>query len=456
MTITADTATYEPTDAIIAAEMACLGAAVQSRDAAETMAEILRPGDFYRPKHQLVAEALDRIIETGGDVSPVAVLDELRRGGTASDHLNGNDLHKLVEHYSTSLAYDARRVADDAARRRVVEALTSAQQIASKPGFEADIDLDAIRQKLDAAVANETSSDLPTVGDLLIDHLESLEQQLDDKDVVPPPYADLMRLLPGLRPGQLIVVGARPGVGKSVVSLDFARYAAIQLKLPTLMISLEMSNPEIMNRLIAAEAMVDLGRLTGHTLTDEDRIRIARVQGRIFDAPLTLDDNPHCTLGHVRARLRGMARTDPCRLLIIDYLSLMTSPKAESREREVAELSRGLKLIAKEFQVPILCAHQLNRESTKRADKRPVLADLRESGAVEQDADIVLLLHREDIHDKESPRAGEIDVQIEKNRNGPRGVVTAAFQGHYGRATNMARDPQAPHNYGPSSWEETP
>jgi replicative DNA helicase len=347
-------------------------------------------------------------------------------------------------HYSTSLDYDVRRVAADAARRRVLQALISGQSVAGRPSFDPETDIDAIRQGLDAAVSREIGRALPTVGDLLIEHLEELEQPLGDEDAVPPPYADLMAMLPGLRPGQLVVVGARPGVGKSVVSLDWARYAAIQLKLPVLYVSLEMSNAEIMNRLIAAEARVDLGRINAHALTDDDRKRIAAAQGRIFDAPLVLDDSPHVTVGHIRARLRGMARTAPCRLLIIDYLALMTAPKAESREREVAELSRALKLIAKEFEVPIIAAHQLNRESTKRADKRPALADLRESGAVEQDADIVILLHREDIHDRESPRAGEIDIAVEKNRNGPRGLAVAAFQGHFGRAVDMARDPKTP------------
>lgn len=438
---------YEPNDAVIAAEMAVLGTAMQSRAAAETMATILRPENFYGSKHQLIAEAVDALIETGSPVSPVAVLDELRRRGTASEHLGGVELHRMVESYSTDLPYVADIVRRAAATRRLFQELDAARQFAGRADFDPDTDIDTIRQRLDAAVTRELGRALPTVGDLLIDHLEELEQELSNEDVVPPPYADMMALIPGLRPGQLVVVGARPGVGKSVVSLDWARYAAIQLKLPTLLVSLEMSNAEIMNRLLAAEARVELGRINAHKLTDDDRKRIAQAQGRIFDAPLTLDDSPHCTIGHLRARLRGMARADPCRLLIVDYLALMQAPKAESREREVAELSRALKLLAKEFDVPVLAAHQLNRESTKRADKRPALADLRESGAVEQDADIVLLLHREDVHDRESPRAGELDIQVEKNRNGPRGVVTAAFQGHYGRAVDMAhyQTPPNPH-----------
>lgn len=440
---------YAPADSVIAAEMACLGISIQDQAAAEAIAGILRPDDFYRSKHQLVAEAIDGLIENGTTVSPVAVLDELRRRGTLSEQLAGGDLMKLVEWRSTSPEHDAQIVADDAGRRRVLHALAAGQQIAARPGFDPDADLDQIRQRIEQAASRTAPRVLPTVGDLLIEHLEELEETPGDEDSVPPPYADLLAYVPGLRAGQLVVIGARPGVGKSVVSLDFARYAAVHLKLPTLMISLEMSNAEIMNRLIAAEAKVELGHLTGHALTDGDRTRIAHAQDRLFDAPLSLDDQPHCTVGHIRARLRGMARTSPCRLLIVDYLGLMTAPKAESREREVAELSRSLKLLAKEFSLPVIAAHQLNRESTKRSDKRPALADLRESGAVEQDADIVLLLHREDVHERETPRAGELDVQVEKNRNGPRGTVTVAFQGHYGRAVDMARDHQTPPHGGP-------
>lgn len=431
-----------PADSVIAAETAILGAAIQDTSAAARMFELVRTGDFWKNRHQIIAGAVEDLVSRGLPVSPVSVLNELRMLGRLGDNLDGNDLYALVERRSSSLDYDAAIVARDAERRRILFELSGALSEAARPGFDPEAGLDTIRERLDQTAARTAPGTLPTVGELLIDHLEDLEGTPGDEGSVPLPYKDLTAHIPGLRPGQLIVIGARPGVGKSVVSLDFARHSALEKKLPTLMISLEMSNAEIMNRLIAAEAKVGLGHLTGHALDDDDRERIAHVQDRIFDAPLILDDQPICTVGHVRARLRGMARTDPCRLLIIDYLGLMAAPKAESREREVAELSRSLKLLAKEFSLPVIAAHQLNRESTKRSDKRPALSDLRESGAVEQDADIVLLLHREDVHERESPRAGQLDIAVEKNRNGPRGVVTVAFQGHYARGVDMAHMPR--------------
>lgn len=226
----------------------------------------------------------------------------------------------------------------------------------------------------------------------------------------------------------------------STVAMDFARNAAVRLKRRTLFFSLEMTHDELADRILSAEGKVELGRIRDGKLTDEDWDRIAHASPRILEAPLVVDDSPHCTLGRIRARLRGMSRTDPARLVIVDYLGLMDPPKADSRERQVAELSRGLKLLAKEFHVPIIALSQLNRESTKRSDRRPAMSELRDSGAVEQDADIVILLHREDAFEKESPRAGEMDLIVEKNRNGATGTVVVAWQGHYSRAMNMAQE----------------
>lgn len=446
MTIDAQTDADEPTDAVIAAEIACLGLAIQSPAAAEAMAAILRPEDFYRSRHQLVAEALDALIEAGSPVSPVAVLDELRRRGTTSDNLGGIELHRMMERRSTSLDHDARRVSNDAARRRMLQALVTARQIAGKPGFDVDADTDAIRSTIDRATAKVTGDQPPTIGEVVLRRLDALEAGEPTVDAVPLPWADMHRLLAGLRPGQLVVIGARPGVGKSVTGLDIARCAAVRNGMPTLLHSLEMTAAEVADRLMAAEATVELSRLREENLQPMDWERIARVQDRVQDAPLIVDDDPRVTLARVRARLRGMARTAPAKLAIIDYLGLMTAPKAESRERAVAELSRGLKLMAMEFGVAIVALHQLNRESLKRNDKRPTMADLRDSGAVEQDADVVILLHREDAHDKESPRSGELDLIVDKNRSGPTGLVSVAFQGHYARTGDMA----------PAHWPTAP
>lgn len=430
-----------PVDAVIAAEMAVLGAAIESRAAAEAMAEVVTSRDFWKSKHQAVAESVERLVESGRPVNPTSVLADLTVAGTVTQVGAGPGLMALLERRTSGLRHDAELIARDAVRRRVLEALASAQQMAASPGFNPDADVDAIRQRLDGAASAYDGDRLPTIGELLIKRLDELEKPLTAEDSVPPPWIDLEMLVTGLRPGQVVVIGARPAIGKSVVGLGFARHAAVRLGLPTLLFSLEMTAAEVTDRLIAAEAGVSLRELQRHALGEDDWRRIARVSERVQEAPLVVDDNPRCTLARIRARLRGMTRRDRARLVVVDYVGLMDAPRADSRERQVAELSRGLKLLATEFGVPIVALHQLNRESMKRSDRRPTMSDLRESGAIEADADLIILLHREDAYDKESPRSGEMDLIVDKNRNGPTTSITVAFQGHYARAVDMAPEP---------------
>lgn len=435
---------WAPSDAVIAAEQSVIGYAIQSRGAAETAAEIVRAQDFYVPRHQLVFEAVTALIDDGKDVDPVAVLGELTRRDTVRQVGAGPGLADLMSRAGTGeLRYCAGVVRDDAMRRAISEIGPLIGQVTASADFDLDRHVDLIRQRLDAATSRVTGDRLPTIGEIVLRRLDELESDLP-VDSVELPYADLQVMLSGLRPGQVVVIGARPGVGKTISGLDFARHAAMRLKLPTLFFSLEMSESEIGDRSLAAESKVGLKAIRENELSKDDWDRIARKQDAIQLAPLVVDDSAHCTLGRIRARLRGMARTDPARLVVVDYLGLMEAPKADNRERQVAELSRGIKLLAKEFKVPIVALSQLNRESTKRNDRRPTMSELRDSGAIEQDADIVILLHREDAYDKESPRAGEMDVIVEKNRNGPTGVVTVAFQGHFARAVDMAKPAWSP------------
>jgi replicative DNA helicase len=225
----------------------------------------------------------------------------------------------------------------------------------------------------------------------------------------------------------------------STVSMDFARNAAVRHNLPSAIFSLEMSKIEIVTRLLAAEARVPLHVLRSGQLSDDDWTRLARRMGEISEAPIFVDDTPNMTLMEIRAKARRLRQRHDLKLVVVDYLQLMTSPKrVESRQQEVAELSRGLKLLAKEIECPVIAVSQLNRGPEQRTDKRPQLSDLRESGSIEQDADVVILLHRDDYYDKESPRAGEADFIVAKHRNGPTDTVTVAAQLHFSRFVDMA------------------
>ncbi|WP_285733241.1 replicative DNA helicase [Nocardiopsis sp. ATB16-24] len=225
----------------------------------------------------------------------------------------------------------------------------------------------------------------------------------------------------------------------STLALDFARAASIKNDMTTVFFSLEMGRNEIVMRLLSAEARVPLHTMRSGLMTDEDWARLARRMGEVANAPLFIDDSPNMSMMEIRAKCRRLKQQHDLKLVIVDYLQLMSSPgRVESRQQEVSEMSRSLKLLAKELEVPVVALSQLNRGPEQRTDKRPQVSDLRESGSIEQDADMVILLYREDVHDKESPRAGEADIIVAKHRNGPTADVTVAFQGHYSRFVDMA------------------
>jgi replicative DNA helicase len=225
----------------------------------------------------------------------------------------------------------------------------------------------------------------------------------------------------------------------STLALDLARAASVANGLTSVLFSLEMSRNEVTMRLLSAEARVPLHHMRTGQMGDEDWTRLARRMSEVVNAPLFIDDSPNMSMMEIRAKCRRLKQRNDLRLVIIDYLQLMTSPRrVENRQQEVSDMSRSLKLLAKELNVPVVAVAQLNRGPEQRTDKRPLLADLRESGSIEQDSDVVILLHREDAYERESPRAGEADFIVAKHRNGPTTTVTVAFQGHFSRFVDMA------------------
>ncbi len=444
---TIDVSGWAPGPDVIAAEQAVVGAVIQSRTTCEAAAEVVRPQDFHIPAHRVIYSAALELAETGKPVDPAAVMNILAASGDLEVVGGGPNLHTLMQWavVGAAVTYHARIVAEDAVRRRLHEAGQRIQHIASGGGFDLEADPDAARKFLEEALEQADGGETVAAAELIISVMDDLESPQTEQPGLPTGYRDLDDMIPGLRPGQLIVVGARPGCGKSTLGLDIARNVAVRHKEPALLVSLEMSKVEVMHRLIAAEGRVDLGKIQKRDLESADWERIAKASSRISESKLFIDDTPECGLAHIRARLRGMQRTEGCRLVVIDYLQLMAAGRAENRQQQVADLSRGLKLIAREFSVPIVVLAQLNRGSEHRQDKRPLPSDLRESGAVEQDADVILLLHRDDMHNPESKRVGEIDVHVAKQRQGRTGTVVLGWQGHYGRCTDMA----------PESWSPT-
>ncbi|MBU8820889.1 AAA family ATPase, partial [Mycolicibacterium goodii] len=273
-----------------------------------------------------------------------------------------------------------------------------------------------------------------------MDEIDAIASQGGIARGVPTGFTELDEITNGLHAGQMITVAARPGCGKSTLALDFMRSCSIKHRMASVIFSLEMSKSEIVMRLLSAEARVRLSSMRSGNMTDDDWTRLARRMSEISEAPLYIDDSPNLTMMEIRAKARRLAQKTDLRLIVVDYMQLMTSGKKyESRQQEVSDFSRSLKLMAKELDVPVVVISQLNRGPEQRTDKRPMVSDLRESGAIEQDSDMVLLLHRPDAFDRDDPRAGEADLILGKHRNGPTATITVAHQLHYSRFTNMAR-----------------
>ena len=428
----------------IIAEQAVLGSAIQSSEAAAEALALLRPEYFSRTVHQVVFEAVGRLAGAGDPVEPVSVMSELSRAGMLAKirsrdlGTGGVFLHSLMQH-AGSVAYHAPKIIAAARQRNLRNALTSCEAIAAREEFDPDVHLEQIRTLIDEASAFAAPAPLRPNSEAVLRVLDAL--QAGTEPGISTGYPDLDDAIGGLRPASLIVVGARPGVGKTQLGFCIADHVGTRLSLPALFASLEMTEDELTERRISAASKVPMFDIVRHRVSDAEWEMIRRAQDRLLNTQLYVDDTSGVSLAHIRGRLRAMARTGtPARLAVIDYLGFMDAPKSESRQQAVAGLARGAKSLAREFAIPVILLAQLNRGPESRSDKAPVASDLRESGEIEQTADIVILLHREDAYEPESPRAGEIDLIVRKNRQGPLCTITMGFQGHYGRIVSMAPD----------------
>ena len=427
------------------AEQSVLGGMLLSKDAIADVVDRIRGADFYQPSHELIFETVMALYGQGEPADAVTVAAALSRSGDLQRVGGASYLHTLVASVPTAAnaGYYADIVREKAILRRLVTAGTRIAQL----GYSAQGEVDAIVDRAQAEVydvtSDRTSEDYQVLADLMHDAMQEIETIANRGGGmvgVPTGFTDLDALTNGLHPGQMIVVAARPAVGKSTVGLDFARSASIKHGLTSAIFSLEMSRTEIVMRLLSAEAQIALQHMRSGSMSEADWSRMAKHMSRVSEAPLFIDDSPNLTMMEIRAKCRRLKQRNDLRLVIIDYMQLMTSGrKVESRQQEVSEFSRSMKLLAKELDVPVIAISQLNRGPEQRTDKRPMVSDLRESGSIEQDADIVMLLHREDMYEPESMRAGEADFIIAKHRNGPTATISVAFQGHYSRFVDLAR-----------------
>jgi replicative DNA helicase len=430
----------------LAAEQCVLGAMLLSKDAIADVSETIRDTDFYRPAHEIVFDAITDLYARGEPADAITVAAELTRRGEMARIGGAPYLHTLVASVplAANAGYYAHIVREKAILRRLVEAGTKIVQIGYAGEGEVDDVVDQAQAEIYQVTEKRTTEDYAPLKDIMegaLDEIEAIDSRGDAMIGVPTGFTDLDELTNGLHPGQMIIVAARPAMGKSTLGLDFARSASIKHGLTSCIFSLEMSRTEITMRLLSAEAKVPLHHMRNGKMTDDDWAKLARKMGEVSEAPLFIDDSPNLTMMEIRAKARRLKQRHDLKMIIIDYMQLMTSgKKVESRQLEVSEFSRSIKLLAKELEVPVIAISQLNRGAEQRTDKRPMLSDLRESGSLEQDADMVILLHREDAYERESTRPGEADFIVAKHRNGPTANVVVAFQGHYSRFVDMAHD----------------
>ncbi|MCZ2525132.1 replicative DNA helicase [Streptomyces sp. SCUT-3] len=430
----------------LAAEQSVLGGMMLSKDAIADVVEVIKGDDFYRPAHETIYAAICDLYGRGEPADPITVAAELTKRGELGRVGGASYLHTLVSTVPTAAnaEYYAEIVHERAVLRRLVEAGTRITQM----GYAADGDVDEIvnsaQAEIYAVTEQRTNEDYAPLADIMegaLDEIEAIGSRSGQMSGVPTGFTDLDSLTNGLHPGQMIVVAARPAMGKSTLALDFARACSIANGLPSVVFSLEMGRNEIAMRLLSAEARVALHHMRSGNMTDDDWTRLARRMPEVSAAPLYIDDSPNLSMMEIRAKCRRLKQRNDLRMVVIDYLQLMQSGgsrRPESRQQEVSDMSRNLKLLAKELELPVIALSQLNRGPEQRTDKKPMVSDLRESGSIEQDADMVILLHREDAYEKESPRAGEADLIVAKHRNGPTATITVAFQGHYSRFVDMA------------------
>ena len=430
------------------AEESLLGAMLLSRDAITAAVEArVDASDFYKPAHGHIFDAIWSLYEQGEPVDPVTVAEELRRASLL-EPLGGKGILLSIQAAtpaSANAGHYAKIVSELALLRRLITVSGEIAESAYAQPDDVTETVDRAEAMVFEVAEKRISESLVRLFDSVtktVDQLETLYGEDDALTGVPTGYKELDDILLGLQPSNLVIVAARPGQGKTAMALGAAANVAMVSRRPVVFFSMEMGSIELTKRMLAAEARVEARKLQTGSLTDADWQRLTTAIGHLGEAPLFIDDNPHCTVMEMRAKARRIkARYGDLGLVVVDYLQLMSTPRrAENRQVEVAELSRGLKILARELDCPVVALSQLNRQLEYRQDKRPMLADLRESGSIEQDADVVLFIYRDEAYNPDSDQRGVVEVIVAKHRNGPTGSARLAFLDHYVKFANMARE----------------
>ena len=433
------------------AEQSVLGAIFISPDKLITVREFIAPEDFYKYSHQVIFRAMITLSDRNDVIDATTVRGILDSQGDLQNIGGLAYIVELVNSVPTSAnaEFYAKIVAEKAMLRNIISKLTETVNLAYEGAVESDEIIANAEKALVDINEHNSRSGFRRISDVLKINYENLEirsKQTSDITGLPTGFRDLDRITTGLHPDQLIILAARPAVGKTAFALNIAQNVGTKQNQPVAIFSLEMGAEDLVNRFLASEGMVDARNLRTGQLTEQEWTNVTIAQGALADAPIYIDDTASIKITEIRARARKLAQeTGGLGLIVIDYLQLITGTRPENRQQEVSEISRQLKILAKELRVPVIALSQLSRSVEQRQDKRPVLSDIRESGSIEQDAVIVAFLYREDYYRREGDNDEEaiddntIEVILEKNRAGARGTVKLMFQKEYNKFSSIAQ-----------------
>lgn len=434
------------------AEESVLGAVIFDHEAFPKAVELVGDEDFYKESHRRIYRAMLDLFERNEPIDIITLTDALKRNGDL-DAVGGIQyLTYLANSVPTAanIRYHAKLIREKAMLRHLIHTSTEIISRVYEDTTDADEMVDHAEKMIFDIAEKRTGASFAVLKEVIKDTFKMIEHLYDKKESitgVPSGYKDLDEMTSGFQAGDLVIVGGRPGMGKTAFALNIGQHVAINNKEPVAVFSLEMSKEQLAMRMLCSESEVDSSRVRKGFIGRQDWPRLTNAAGRLAEAPIFIDDSSAVTVLEVRAKARRLKMEHGgLSLVIVDYLQLMRGRgNAERREQEISEISRGLKALAKELKVPVIALSQLNRGVEGRTDKRPTLADLRESGAIEQDADVIIFLYRDEVYNKTTPYKGRAEIIIAKQRNGPTGTVNLTFLSHctkYADYTDVAYAPE--------------
>lgn len=430
------------------AEQAVLGCMLLDSDVIPTVTELLKCEDFYRDDHKEIYEAVIDLAEKAQPVDLITVSEQLKLRGTL-DNVGGLDYLTLMTSAvptTSNARYYTKIVEEKALLRRLIKASSDIVNMGYEASEDAVYVLDKAEKSIFDIMQKRNTQGFSHIKDVLLETFNRLEELYNSKSYItgiPTGFTDLDYKTAGLQNSDLILIAARPGMGKTAMALNIAQYAAVHGRVPVAIFNLEMSKDQLVNRMLCSEVMVDSHKMRTGKLEDDDWQKIAKALGPLSDAPVYIDDTPGISVMDIRAKCRRLKLEKNLGLVVIDYLQLMQGRgKIESRQQEVSEISRSLKILAKEINIPVVTMSQLSRGPETRTDHRPMLSDLRESGAIEQDADIVMFLYRDDYYNPDTEKKNIAEVIVAKHRSGSTGTIELRWFGEYTKFANLKKDEQ--------------